>query len=455
MSRAGIVAIIAILLPAICGTGSGVNAFARSAFPEDSTDPTIEEDSAAPDPETPDSAPPAHALSAPVHGGLVDVRRVVLDALRASGIEDPAAIEHYRALFEERIGGIVGKLEGVHSPYRRARRLHEALHKGVLLRYKPAADGLNGVLDRGEYNCVSATLTYGIAARALGLDPRVVEGPRHIFIRLEIDDRTVDIETTQPQGFDLSHNMEAFKRFALAYKWATPEELQAVGTKAIFEEFHGLEKPVTLELATAYLWHNTGERALERGDAPRAVRAFHEEFHLHPDLVRRTDSIGVYMARMFRMEYDEGRFDSAYAIAAIELEMFPTRTTAHDRFLAAASKRILAACDRGSPSDGEAILGDAAAAVHDASDTARLEREVCPRIAAAAVRTGDWARATRMAERFAASEPDEIEGMRFLSWVENRRLEGAVLPLEEVCPAPRRSVAPGGAGIYGRRPDIN
>ena len=56
-----------------------------------------------------------------------------------------------------------------------------------------------------------------------------------------------------------------------------------------------------------------------------------------------------------------------------------------------------------------------------------------------------------MAERFAAAEPDVFEAMRFLSWVENRQIEGGSLALEEACTDPRHPGFLTGSGIYGTR----
>lgn len=384
--------------------------------------------------------------------GIESVRPLLALNLRASGIDDPVELQKYENAFVARLSEPLARIGRSRSEYRRARRLHDMLHAKFLRRYSATADGLDAVLDRGEYNCVSASLLYGIAARALGLDPEVVEGPRHVFIRLTIDDDRVDIECTSPRGFDVLRDLEAFRTFVLAYKYATPEELERYGAAAVYEDFHQFGRPVTLDRATAFLWHNTGERALDRGNGPKAAACFQEEFRLYPDLVYRSERIGIFLARAFRSEYEKGLFESAYRIAEIEREIFPDRTTTRDRFLAAASKRVEGVCDAGDPAAAEAILSEATSSATSSDDRARLERETCPRIAAAAVRAGDWEIARRMAERFAVAEPDEVEASRFIAWVERRSLEGSSLPLEEVCSDPRREHLTIDSGLYGTSP---
>jgi hypothetical protein len=349
-------------------------------------------------------------------------------ALVASGVEDPAERARLSAEFLRTVDDLRRDLEGVRSPYRRAKRLHQRLHATVFERYRASADGIQDVLDRGEYNCVSATLFYGMVARALDLPALVVASPRHLHLRLRAGARDVEVESTSPDGFDVERNLAAFVRFAVATKLATPAEIESRTAASVFEEFHELAKPVSLEQGVAFLWHNAAQRALEGDDALRAAHALREEFRIDPDTTRASESAPWCLARAFRIEYEAGRFDSAYEIAELDVEIYPGRTTPKDRLLAAAIKRIEIASARGDAAAAEAILSDAKeSALGD--DAARLEREACPRIASVAVLAGDWERADRMVLRFLLVEPDAVESARLAGWVEARRAHGsAALP---------------------------
>jgi hypothetical protein len=390
----------------------------------------------APAPDLEASAPPP----APLYGRQ-DAGRLLDAVLQASGIDDPARRESYRKTFEAKLNELAPRMGRKGSPYHRARKLHDELHANLLLHYAATADGIDAILDRGEYNCVSATLLYGIAARAFGLEMQVVETPRHIFLRLDTDGREVDIESTSPTGFDFTGDLERFRRYATAYRYAAGDEMERRGPYERFERFDGVSEPVSLERATGFLWHNTAERALARGDAVKAAESFLAEYRTNPELATRLDGFSTSLARAFRIEYEDGRFDNAYRIAEMELKIFPTRTTTRDRLLAAASKRIESACEADDPARAERILDGAADVLRIPSDLSRLEREVCPLIAAAAVRLGDWPRANHMASRYIGSEPDAVEGARFLSWVEGRRTEGAF------CPEPLSGARSSGAGL--------
>jgi hypothetical protein len=276
---------------------------------------------------------------------------------------------------------------------------------------------------RGEYNCVSATLLYGIAGARLRLEMQVVETPRHIFLRLDTEGARWTSRAPRPPA-SISRGPRAFRRYSTALRYAAGDG-GAAGPYERFERSERASEPVSLERATGFLWHNTAERALARGDAVKAAEGFLAEFRTNPELATRLDGFSPSLARAFRIEYEDGRFDDAYRIAEMELKVFPARTTTRDRLLAAASKRIEAACDVPDPASAEQILEGVAGVLRVPSDLSRLEREVCPLIAASAVRIGEWSLADRMAARFASSEPDPVEAARFVAWVEARRTEGA------------------------------
>ena len=102
-----------------------------------------------------------------------------------------------------------------------------------------------------------------------------------------------------------------------------------------------------------------------------------------------------------------------------------------------ASKRIEGACEAGRAAEAQEILDSSRALLSAPSDGTRLERQNAPRIAAAAVTTGDWRRAREMAERFASVEADIVEGARFIEWVESRQVDAAD-PERQTCREPRR-----------------
>jgi len=254
------------------------------------------------------------------------------------------------------------------------------------------------------------------------MDATVVAGPRHVFLRLDIAGRGVDVETTAPTGFDVRRDPTRLLRFLRAYRLATDAEIASRGPWAAFDEYRGIEAPVPLASAVAFVWHTHGERLLEQGRAEEAARAFLEVHRLHPDLARRSEALREGLARAFRIAYEAGRFDESFRVAAIDVAVTSGRTTAKDRLLAAAWKRVYRDVDAGDTAAAENVIDDVAAIAPEVA--AVFERQACPLVATAAVRMGSAVRAHRMAERFAAVEPDRVEAEQLVTWVE-RRLAGA------------------------------
>ena len=357
--------------------------------------------------------------TSPAAAGLLHFDHDLLrDVLRASGIVDAEDLARYERSFETMAAQLSVGVGGRQSSYRLARRLHEVLHRKVLRHYDDKADGMDAVLDRGDFNCLSASLLYGILGRAIGLDVKVAEIPRHVYVQVRVDGRRVIVETTSRKGFDLRPPLDAVvSSSGMGYGSNAASPVTAVG--------YGLGTEVELERAVGFLWHNAGRRALERGDTLLAARSFLQESRHRPLEEGRSETLAALLARAFRMEYEVGNFEVAYRVAEIGMRIFPGQTTARDRLLAAALKRIEAASEADEVEAAEAMLNETAFAAGELLDVRRLQRGACPVIMAAAVRLGDWDRAERMVRQLQDSEPDKAESRRLAKWVTRRRLEAS------------------------------
>ncbi|HEX4826562.1 MAG TPA: hypothetical protein VFV19_19860 [Candidatus Polarisedimenticolaceae bacterium] len=347
----------------------------------------------------------------------LDVINPIFDeSLRATGLLDT----HQRADAIDRFDDLARRLASSvgtsGSLERRAKRLHERLHSDTFKLYRIEADSPLTVLTTGEYNCVSASLVEGLLGRALGLDTWFVAGPQHVFLRVELPEgRSVDIETTAPDGFDARKNAGRAGRLLLAYKLATPEEISARGSRAIVDLYRGVGEPIPLEHAPAFVWHNSGKRALEHGDAVSAAVFFREAAALHPAVSMGLEGTETALAQAFRIAYDGGRFEEAYDIAAMGIAIVPDHVSGRDRLIAAGVQRIEAAADAGDPELADAVLQDVRRLTGDRAE--RFERGAIPVIIACALRVGDWPTAGRLADRYATVEPDPVESARLQRWV--------------------------------------
>jgi hypothetical protein len=346
----------------------------------------------------------------------------VLDATSAGATERRAVEARFDALARD----LAARVGAVRSPQRRARRLHLFLHDRVFLRYEDDADGVEDVLARGNFNCVSATLVEGMLASAIGLKPTIVAGPRHIRLRMTLPARVVDIETTARDGFDVRGSTEASARFLLADGLAEPEAYADRGGRELADHDEHSRLAVTLADGAAFVWHNAAERALARGDGRAAALSLLAGETLYPGVAAGRDSLQTELGRAFRQDYDAGRFDDAYRTAAIGVSLGPTVVSAHDRLIAAAVQRVEGLLDHGDVGQAEDILVDLRRMLENGAS--RFERHMLPLIVAAAVRIGDWERAECLSDRFGAVELDAVEARRLRSWVRGRRIEDPSAP---------------------------
>ncbi len=340
----------------------------------------------------------------------------LLDAiLEAAG---PDGLQQRTKTVQAEIDAVVARMGHKPPSYRRARKLHNLLHRSYLRTYDPEADQLLGIVRSGHYNCVSGVLFYGMIARALGYNPQVIAYPGHVLLRIRVKGRIIEIETTSKFGFDVGWLIYRNRRGG-GGDWLQPELHRESFDSHRYGEQAGSVWLVSLDEAVGFAWVNEAWRSLSDGEAALAAEQVHVARRYLPELAQ-AEGVRRLLVQAFRREYERGRFDAAYRIAEIDVDLFPASTTSHDRILAAALKRIEAACDAGAPNTGERILDQVSRACPSPLEVARLERRTTPVITAAAVRNGDWVLARRTAERYAAAEPDPVESTRLLEWVESR-----------------------------------
>jgi len=109
--------------------------------------------------------------------------------------------------------------------YQRGEGLLKYLHGNLFKRYSEPQTRIDVVFIRGHYNCVSSSLIYMIHARSVGMEVEGVATRAHAFCLVKIDDsRTIDVETTNPFGFDPGTKKDFLDSFGAAtgYSYVPP-----------------------------------------------------------------------------------------------------------------------------------------------------------------------------------------------------------------------------------------
>ncbi len=76
------------------------------------------------------------------------------------------------------------------------------IHSSALKKYREGCTKLNETLLTGDYNCVTASVLYFALARSLAIDVYGQETSVHAFCSVVIDGQKIDVETTNPYGFN-------------------------------------------------------------------------------------------------------------------------------------------------------------------------------------------------------------------------------------------------------------
>jgi hypothetical protein len=76
------------------------------------------------------------------------------------------------------------------------------LHKNLLSTYSLMQTRVDTAVDTGVYNCVSSAVLYMIFARSVGLSVSGARTPDHAFCVVLANGQQIDVETTNPYGFN-------------------------------------------------------------------------------------------------------------------------------------------------------------------------------------------------------------------------------------------------------------
>jgi tetratricopeptide (TPR) repeat protein len=189
----------------------------------------------------------------------------VVEALRASGYAEPTERAEAQRALEARLAPVLAAVP-TGADDLRGRALLQGLHGALLRTYQADATTLRDILDRGAYNCVAASVLYGLAAARLGLQLDAELLPTHARVRVHVGERALRVETTSPHGFDPSAQDVARIQAEVAGR-------ERAGDVSLVDAA-GLVVPS--EALLGIVWVNRGSLAFHAGRLDEAERAFAE-----------------------------------------------------------------------------------------------------------------------------------------------------------------------------------
>ncbi|MGA2642636.1 MAG: hypothetical protein ABSG21_17240 [Spirochaetia bacterium] len=167
----------------------------------------------------------------------IPVETIVDAALGFSGASDSAA-----ATAKDRLSSLLLKFRGevaeVSDQAALAERALLFLHRNLFTSYSALQTRVDTALDTGVYNCVSSAVLYMVLARSVGLSVGGVRTPDHAFASVLVNGQQLDVETTNPYGFNPGAKKEFTDSFGkiTGYSYVPPGsyvDRRAIGEKEL------------------------------------------------------------------------------------------------------------------------------------------------------------------------------------------------------------------------------
>ncbi|MEY4588278.1 MAG: Photosystem assembly protein Ycf3, partial [Pseudomonadota bacterium] len=190
----------------------------------------------------------------------------------ASGLRNLADYENSQRRVKAFMEGLPADVRSDKNQYRQAERVYQAMHQHFFVTpdshqkggYDEDQSAINAIFSSGQFNCISSSMLFIVLARHLEFTPRAAVLPSHVFVELNLNDALrVEVETTSPAGFGVTHD-EAFYQAAAA--WFKERGLQA----STLQEYQGrqLISPLHLAALNMLIQHTDAQR-MSRTDSAR------------------------------------------------------------------------------------------------------------------------------------------------------------------------------------------
>lgn len=129
--------------------------------------------------------------------------QIIQDSLRFSGCAENSSVwqscvEKYNFLQAKLAEDEFRNLPEI----QKAEKILSIMYENLLVQYQEKQTRLDVMFQNGTYNCVSSSLLYMALAKSAGLSVVGVKTPAHAFCSVFVDGEKIDVETTNPLGFN-------------------------------------------------------------------------------------------------------------------------------------------------------------------------------------------------------------------------------------------------------------
>jgi tetratricopeptide (TPR) repeat protein len=139
--------------------------------------------------------------------GALDEFSLLAASLIASGENRIENLDRYEKSLARWIQELRPSIDFGQPMEKNAEKVFSFMHRRMLAGgYRLESTDLRAVFDKGQYNCISASVLYCCLADGIGLPCRGLETPGHAMCRVFLPNGRLDVETTCPRWFELMHD---------------------------------------------------------------------------------------------------------------------------------------------------------------------------------------------------------------------------------------------------------
>ncbi len=144
--------------------------------------------------------------------GSISTDKLIELSLFASGVPE-RAVGAYLQKIENSLKPLPAYLEDLPADIPKGEGVLLFLHENLFQAYLEPQTRIDVLIDTGRYNCVSSAVIYLIASSAQGLQVEGVVTQDHAFCHLPFVDQGIDVETTNPHGYNPGQKREFSNAF--------------------------------------------------------------------------------------------------------------------------------------------------------------------------------------------------------------------------------------------------
>lgn len=156
-------------------------------------------------------------LAKDISNGQLEHFSRIKAAFIISGADSNSRLEQGLIWFKELVSDILAKNLIGFDRIPSAEKLFLYLHSTWLKEYQLQATTLFDILERKEYNCVSATVLYNLLCDEMGLTTEAFETPTHVYTIFTNITQQVMVENTSSMGFNIMKNLQRYSQYLLQY----------------------------------------------------------------------------------------------------------------------------------------------------------------------------------------------------------------------------------------------